>query len=159
MIIDTSVLIILIFFGLLGLKRGLIQQIFSTISIILSIKISFYFYNHISLLIDFDLISSSVKNIVSWIILFIISLYLFSIIRSKLISKIPNFLGVFLVDRIVGFFFGISIGLLIIGIVIYILYFFGFPILEVYPDGKLNKLLLIYLENINLYLEYINVKF
>ena len=84
---------------------------------------------------------------------------MFSIIRSKVIAKIPNFLGVFLVDRIVGFFFGISIGLLIIGIVMYILYFFGFPILEVYPDGKLNNLLLIYLENINLYLEYINVKF
>ena len=99
------------------------------------------------------------KNIISWIILFIILLYVFSIIRSKLIAKIPNFLGVFLVDRIVGLFFGISIGLLIIGIVMYILYFFGFPIFEVYPDGKLNKLLLIYLENINLYLEYINVKF
>ena len=91
--------------------------------------------------------------------LFITLLYVFSIIRSKVIAKIPNFLGVFLVDRIVGLFFGISIGLLIIGIVMYILYFFGFPIFEVYPDGKLNKLLLIYLENINLYLEYINVKF
>ena len=159
MIIDFCILIIIVFFGFLGLKRGLIQQIFSTISIILSIKISFYFYHDVSLLIDFDLISNSMQNIVSWIILFIISLYFFSIIRSKLISKIPNFLGVFLVDRIVGFFFGISIGLLIIGIVMYILYFFGLPILELYPDGKLNKLLLIYLENINLYLEYINVKF
>jgi len=159
MIIDASVSIILFFFGFLGLKRGLIQQVFSTISIILSIKISFYFYHDLSILIDFDLISNSVKNIISWIILFITLLYVFSIIRSKIIAKIPNFLGVFLVDRIVGFFFGISIGLLIIGIVIYILYFFGFPILEVYPDGKLNKLLLIYLENINLYLEYINVKF
>ena len=159
MIIDASVSIILFFFGFLGLKRGLIQQVFSTISIILSIKISFNFYDDVGILIDLDLISDSVKNIVSWIILFIILLYFFSIIRSNLISKIPNFLGVFLVDRIVGFFFGISIGLLIIGIVLYILYFFGFPILEVYPDGKLNKLLLIYLENINLYLEYINVKF
>jgi uncharacterized membrane protein required for colicin V production len=159
MIIDFCILLIIVFFGFLGLKRGLIQQIFSTISIILSIKISFYFYHDVSLLIDFDLISNSMQNIVSWIILFIISLYFFSIIRSKLISKIPNFLGVFLVDRIVGFFFGISIGLLIIGIVMYILYFFGLPILELYPDGKLNKLLLIYLENINLYLEYINVKF
>ena len=159
MIIDASVSIILFFFGFLGLKRGLIQQVFSTISIILSIKISFNFYDDVGILIDLDLISDSVKNIVAWIILFIILLYFFSIIRSKLISKIPNFLGVFLVDRIVGFFFGISIGLLIIGIVLYILYFFGFPILEVYPDGKLNKLLLIYLENINLYLEYINVKF
>ena len=159
MIIDACVLIIIVFFGFLGLNRGLIQQIFSTISIILSIKISFYFYHDISLLIDFDLISNSVQNIVSWIILFVVSLYFFSIIRSKLVSKIPNFLGVFLVDRIVGFFFGISIGLLIVGIVMYIIYFFGFPILEVYPDGKLNKLLLIYLENINLYLEYINVKF
>ena len=87
MIIDASVSIILFFFGFLGLKRGLIQQIFSTISIILSIKISFYFYHHVSLLIDFHLISSSVKNIGSWIILFIILLYLFSIIRSKIISK------------------------------------------------------------------------
>ena len=72
MIIDASVSIILIFFGFLGLKRGLIQQIFSTISIILSIKISFHFYHYVSLYIDFDLISSSVENIVSWIILFII---------------------------------------------------------------------------------------
>ena len=159
MIIDAIVSIILFFFGFLGLKRGLIQQVFSTISIILSIKISFFFYHDLSILIDFDLISNSVKNIISWIILFIILLYVFSIIRSKVIAKIPNFLGVFLVDRIVGLFFGISVGLLIIGIVMYILYFFGFPIFEVYPDGKLNKLLLIYLENINLYLEYINVKF
>jgi len=159
MIIDASVSIILFFFGFLGLKRGLIQQIFATISIILSIKISFYFYHDLSVLFDFDLISSSVKNIASWVILFILLLYIFSIIRSQLISKIPNFLGVFLVDRMVGFFFGISIGILIIGIIMYILYFFGFPILQVYPDGKLNKLLLIYLENINLYLEYINVKF
>lgn len=159
MIIDICVSIILFFFGFLGLKRGLIQQIFSTISIILSIKISFYFYNDLSALFDVNLISGSVKNILSWLILFIFLLYLFSIIRSQLISKIPNFLGVFLIDRIVGFFFGIAVGLLIIGIVMYILYFFGFPILQVYPDGKLNKLLLIYLENINLYLEYINVKF
>ena len=159
MILDICILIILFFFGFLGLKRGLIQQIFATISIILSIKISFYFYHDLSVLFDFDLISSSVKNIASWVILFILLLYIFSIIRSQLISKIPNFLGVFLVDRMVGFFFGISIGILIIGIIMYILYFFGFPILQVYPDGKLNKLLLIYLENINLYLEYINVKF
>ena len=68
MIIDASVSIILFFFGFLGLKRGLIQQIFSTISILLSIKISFYFYNDLSILIDFDLISNSVKNIISWII-------------------------------------------------------------------------------------------
>ena len=95
MIIDASVSIILFFFGFLGLKRGLIQQIFSTISILLSIKISFYFYNDLSILIDFDLISNSVKNIISWIILFIILLYVFSIIRSKVIAKIPNFLGVF----------------------------------------------------------------
>ena len=52
MIIDASVSIILFFFGFLGLKRGLIQQVFSTISIILSIKISFYFYHDLSILID-----------------------------------------------------------------------------------------------------------
>ena len=45
MIIDASVLVILFFFGFLGLKRGLIQQIFSTISIILSIKISFFYHD------------------------------------------------------------------------------------------------------------------
>ena len=83
MIIDFCILIIIVFFGFLGLKRGLIQQIFSTISIILSIKISFYFYHDVSLLIDFDLISNSIKNIVSWIILFIISLYFFSITESN----------------------------------------------------------------------------
>ena len=110
--IDVVVIAITLFSGFLSLMRGLSREILSLITWISSAAISIFMYSNLALFLKKFIKSSTVSNILSltliFIIVFIVLSY-FSVKISQILAR--SFVGP--LDKFLGIIYGVTRGVLI----------------------------------------------
>lgn len=123
--LDIIIGIILLLFALAGLKNGIIREAFALVAFIGgvygAVKLSDYVGGKLSTLIN---VSHEWMSVISFIIVFILLALTINLI-GKGVSKLAESLSLGFFDKIGGFMFGVAKGLLIVGVVIIVLDFFG----------------------------------
>jgi len=120
--LDITVLIIVIFFFLIGLSRGLVKQVFSLVSVLAGIAVGLIFYDVLAyILIEYGLVGNkSVASVGAFILLSITSFIVIQIlgwITNKLIGTLHlswlNRLGGAVIGSLIGFIIVVCITSLI----------------------------------------------
>lgn len=123
--LDIIIGIILLLFALAGLKNGIIREAFALVAFIGgvygAVKLSDYVGEKLSTVIN---VSHEWMSVISFIIVFILLALAINLI-GKGVSKLAESLSLGFFDKIGGFMFGVAKGLLIVGVVIIVLDFFG----------------------------------
>lgn len=123
--LDIIIGIILLLFALAGLKNGIIREAFALVAFIGgvygAVKLSDYVGEKLSTVIN---VSHEWMSVISFIIVFILLALAINLI-GKGVSKLAESLSLGFFDKIGGFMFGVEKGLLIVGVVIIVLDFFG----------------------------------
>lgn len=138
LLVDILILVFLVFFFLIGFRRGVLTELISLVGIIAIIILSFLFKNPISVFLykylpffkfDFVLKGATIFNIlfyeiIAFLIIFSILLILFKLLLNvtKILDKILKMSIIFtLPSKILGGLVGLIKGYLILFIVLYIL--------------------------------------
>lgn len=104
-LIDWFSITLISIFGVTGFFNGFIKEIFSAAAWILSLAAAWlygpFLFPYVGELVD----SESIKNIVSFILFFLISFILLKILGSAL-SKLISAIGLKGLDKLLGLFFG-----------------------------------------------------
>lgn len=123
--LDVIIGIILLIFIFGGLKNGVIREAFDLAAFIVGIYGAFRFSGFVGeeLSTKIDM-SEEWISIISFIIVFVALSLIINLI-GKSISKIVESLNLGIVDKTGGVLFGIAKGLLLVGVLILVLEFFG----------------------------------
>ena len=104
-LIDWVSITLLAVFGITGFFNGFIKELFSAAAWIVSLALSWLYgpllFPYVQEFIETD----SIKNIISFILLFLISFITLKIIGS-IVSKFLNAIGLKGLDKLLGMFFG-----------------------------------------------------
>ena len=104
-LIDWITLTLILIFGITGLFNGLIKEIFSTAAWLLSLAIAWLYGPFLFPYVGDFVESEPAKNIICFILLFLISFIVLKIIGS-IISKLLSVIGLKSIDKLLGMFFG-----------------------------------------------------
>ena len=104
-LIDWITLTLILIFGITGHFNGLIKEIFSTAAWLLSLAIAWLYGPFLFPYVGDFVESEPVKNIICFILLFLISFIVLKIIGS-IISKLLSAIGLKSIDKLLGMFFG-----------------------------------------------------
>lgn len=130
--LDIIIGLLLAAMAIQGFRHGLIKSLASLAALILGIyggiKLAGYAADILTQHID---LSPEYLFVIGFIIVFIIVVILVSLI-GKLLDKVITMAALGFINKILGLFFGIAKGLLILSIIIYLYDFFD-------PDAKLIK--------------------
>lgn len=114
--IDLIYTLIILFFALIGLFNGFINEVFKKISVLLSLCIGFVFSGNCAPFFKTWIKNDTICTIVAFIALFIIS-YIVIRILQMILDKIFSQEILKGLNRFLGFVFGIAEGLLVICVV------------------------------------------
>ena len=103
-IIDWISVTLLLVFAITGLFIGFIKEVFSAVAWVLSLTIAWLYGPLIFPHVDTYVGSDSVKNIISFIILFVLSFIILKTLGS-IISKLISAIGLKSLDKLLGAFF------------------------------------------------------
>ncbi len=114
---DIFFLIILIYFTIRGLFRGLINELMILVSIVIGFILATFYHDNLSSFLQniFHDINYSVLKIISFALIFIVVTVVARIL-AKMLNKIVTFTFLQPVNRIAGALFGLGKGLFIIGL-------------------------------------------
>ncbi len=119
--LDIIFFAILLVIAIHGAVAGFVKEFFSKAAIVLGVFVSVMFYTKLSPYLNKHIESEFVSKILAFLIIFVL-IYL-------IVRLIQHFVGSFFegeilsgLDRVLGFFFGIAEGLLIVCIVLIIFY-------------------------------------
>ncbi len=116
--VDIAILIIIGLSLFFGLWRGLVREVLSIIAWIAAIYVAMGYSNNLAPLFAGLIDSESIRYVVSFALLFIATLLLGGLI-NHLIAKLITVTGMRMADRVLGSFFGIARGVLIVMIIIF----------------------------------------
>ena len=139
---DLLVILFILASAFFAFSRGFFQEIFSLFSWSGALLISYFYSKYLIDYIDKILNNPTLSNLITYLVIFIVSLFLLSFI-SKKISGLIKYSSVGMIDRSLGFLFGV-----IRGYILLCLIFFGynFFFIEVYPKwlekSKLSYILM-----------------
>ena len=104
-LIDWFSVTLIITFGLIGLFNGFVKEVFSAAAWILSLLIAWVYGPFLFPFVQDYVNSDSLKNIISFILMFLISFLTMRIVGS-VISRFISAIGLKGLDRLLGLFFG-----------------------------------------------------
>lgn len=111
--IDYTIIAIIALSVLISVMRGFVREVISLVIWVAAIAVSFIFYRYIAdLLVNF-IHSDSVRLVVSFVGLFLVTLVLGMLI-NYLISQLVANTGLSGTDRVLGVIFGIARGVLVV---------------------------------------------
>ncbi len=111
--IDYTIIAIIALSVLISVMRGFVREVISLVIWVAAIAVSFIFYRYIAdLLVNF-IHSDSVRLVVSFVGLFLVTLILGMLI-NYLISQLVANTGLSGTDRVLGVIFGIARGVLVV---------------------------------------------
>lgn len=111
--IDYTIIAIIALSVLISVMRGFVREVISLVIWIAAIAVSFIFYRYIAdLLVNF-IHSDSVRLVVSFVGLFLVTLVLGMLI-NYLIGQLVANTGLSGTDRVLGIIFGIARGILVV---------------------------------------------
>ncbi len=124
--IDVAILLIIALPAIAGVIYGFLNIIFSLLAWILALGISIKFSPAFSPLLESSIDTPVLRTILAFVGLFIISLMILTGI-GFLIVKLLGRTGLTAADRILGLFFGIGLGAIIVEVVVFLGGFTALP--------------------------------
>ena len=118
--LDYVIIAGIVISALVGLIRGLIRELLALLSWIVSIWLAFQYADDVSTYLDAYLQSPQIQYMVSFAIIFVLSLLSLSLV-ALLLTKILTAVGIAATDRTLGSLFGLIRGGAIVLVAIFIL--------------------------------------
>ena len=144
--IDIVIAVILVAFGIGGLRKGIIIEAATLIGLILGLYGAFHFSDFTAnKLVQWIEIDPKYLHLISFIVTFIVLVLVVNLL-GKLLSKLVKSLNLGFIDKIGGFVFGIGKGLLMCSLLIMLLNVFKLTGV-VKEETKQESLLYPFVEN------------
>ncbi len=154
-IVDAIIILLILSFGAMGFKRGVLKQLVTTVGFVIVIVLAFYLKNPIAEFLSLNLPFfkfggvfanvTSINIILYQLISFILVVTILEIVLGVLIKitgvieKILKFTVILgIPSKILGFFVGIIEGFVVVFLVLFILRQPGFNF-KIFDDSKLTK--------------------
>lgn len=119
-LIDIVILVVVALSFMMGGFRGLVKEALSLATWIAALLIAAFFYEQLAALFIDVIDSITLRQMAAFALLFVGSVFVGTLI-SNLISRLMSAVGLGGVDRVLGALFGIIRGLIIVGLVIFVL--------------------------------------
>lgn len=154
-IVDAIIILLILSFGAMGFKRGVLKQLVTTVGFVIVIVLAFYLKNPIAEFLSLNLPFfkfggvfanvTSINIILYQLISFILVVTILEIVLGVLIKitgvieKILKFTVILgIPSKILGFFVGIIEGFVVVFLVLFVLRQPGFNF-KIFDDSKLTK--------------------
>ena len=118
-LVDIFVIFILFISLIFGFFRGFVKELLSVIAWVIAFFISYYLTSSVAVMLPFE-VEFSIKYIISFVIIFVLVL-IFSSIAIKFISSFVHSIGLGASNIILGGFFGILRGVILVYFLIFII--------------------------------------
>jgi membrane protein required for colicin V production len=116
---DYAVLGIIGLSVLIGVMRGLLREVLSILGWIAAFLVAKFYTIQLSPLLPEAIPSDSIRYLAAFVILFLVTLLVTSLLAIAL-SQAFKLTGLGFLDRICGAFFGIVRGLMIVGVIVFL---------------------------------------
>ena len=138
--IDLIVIVVLLYAFLKGFSNGLVNELASFLGLLIGAIISYSFSDDLSKIIDdYVEIDGQILNILSFIILFILTSFLFTI-AGKYMTKLIKYISLGTINRLLGgIFSSLKFLIIIVSISMVINYFSELLAIEIIPSEQKNK--------------------
>ena len=138
--IDLIVIVVLLYAFLKGFANGLVNELASFLGLLIGAIISYSFSDDLSKIIDdYVEIDGQILNILSFILLFILTSFLFTI-AGKYMTKLIKYISLGTINRLLGgIFSSLKFLIIIISISMVINYFSELLAIEIIPSEQTNK--------------------
>ena len=138
--IDLIVIVVLLYAFLKGFANGLVNELASFLGLLIGAIISYSFSDDISKIIDdYVEIDGQILNILSFILLFILTSFLFTI-AGKYMTKLIKYISLGTINRLLGgIFSSLKFLIIIVSISMVINYFSELLAIEIIPSDQKNK--------------------
>lgn len=141
-IFDLSVVVFIFLSAIFSFSRGFSQEILSLISWTSAFFISFIFSENLFFLTRFVVSNIFLSKVITYLLVFILSLFLFSYLTSKFSTSVKRS-TVGMLDRSLGFLFGITRGYILLCLCFFIVNsFYMNKIPSWFDKSKMNYLLM-----------------
>lgn len=118
-IFDYAVIIIIGISLIVSIMRGLVQEVLSIVGWFAAIYVSKTYANQVTPFIPDSIPGDNLKLLTAFIILFVATLFLSSLI-SMAISSIFSTVGLGWLNNVLGAFFGVGRGVLIVSVIVFL---------------------------------------
>tara|TARA_A100001035_G_C27585592_1_gene409589 strand:- start:32 stop:532 length:501 start_codon:yes stop_codon:yes gene_type:complete len=138
--IDLIVIVVLLYAFLKGFSNGLVNELASFLGLLIGAIISYSFSDDLSKIIDdYVEIDGQILNILSFILLFILTSFLFTI-AGKYMTKLIKYISLGTINRLLGgIFSSLKFLIIIVSISMVINYFSELLAIEIIPSDQKNK--------------------
>ena len=138
--IDLIVIVVLVYAFLKGFSNGLVNELASFLGLLIGAIISYSFSDDLSKIIDDHVeIDGQILNILSFILLFILTSFLFTI-AGKYMTKLIKYISLGTINRLLGgIFSSLKFLIIIVSISMVINYFSELLAIEIIPSDQINK--------------------
>jgi len=138
--IDLIVIVVLLYAFLKGFSKGLVNELASFLGLLIGAIISYSFSDDLSKIIDdYVEIDGQILNILSFILLFILTSLLFTI-AGKYMTKLIKYISLGTINRLLGgIFSSLKFLIIIVSISMVINYFSELLAIEIIPSDQKNK--------------------
>jgi len=138
--IDLIVIVVLLYAFLKGFSNGLVNELASFLGLLMGAIISYSFSDDLSKIIDdYVDIDGQILNILSFILLFILTSLLFTI-AGKYMTKLIKYISLGTINRLLGgIFSSLKFLIIIVSISMVINYFSELLAIEIIPSDQKNK--------------------
>ena len=135
--IDLIVIVVLLYAFLKGFSNGLVNELASFLGLLIGAIISYSFSDDLSKIIDDHVeIDGQILNILSFIFLFILTSFLFTI-SGKYITKLIKYISLGTINRLLGgIFSSLKFLIIIVSISMVINYFSELLAIEIIPSDQ-----------------------
>ena len=114
---DITIIVIIILSVLVSLARGFVREALSLLTWIFAFWVAFTYFNHIVVYLQPHISSATVQIVVSFAILFIVTLISGGVL-GHMLSVVIDRTGLTSTDRLLGVIFGISRGILLVAVLL-----------------------------------------
>ena len=135
---DIAILCVILLPTIVGVIYGFLNIIFSLISWLVSLGLAVKLVPYFSPLLDNYVDTPILRIILVFIALFILCLLIMSSL-SYFVIKLLGKTGLTAADRILGLFFGMGLGVLVVAVVVFLAGFTAFPKEIWWKESKLMK--------------------
>tara|TARA_B100000959_G_C14768721_1_gene536552 strand:+ start:339 stop:836 length:498 start_codon:yes stop_codon:yes gene_type:complete len=135
---DIAILCVILLPTIVGVIYGFLNIIFSLISWLVSLGLAVKLVPYFSPLLDNYVDTPILRIILVFIVLFILCLLIMSGL-SYFVIKLLGKTGLTAADRILGLFFGMGLGVLVVAVVVFLAGFTAFPKEIWWKESKLMK--------------------
>ena len=118
--VDTAILIVIAISSVFGLWRGFVKEMLSLVSWIAALVVARLYSEPVAGLLENMIESSSIRYVTAFSILFVMVMLAGTLINHFL-NKVLAITGLKLLDRIMGAMFGVTRGVVIILVILFIL--------------------------------------